>query len=133
MPLTSKHLSKYPTQNLICVRLVKLWGNPYYKSIADTQHIPHYNLLRLHQGLPLEQASADLQHKGIYVSWHPAFGQAGETPLYREAIRIIGKPNSPLAKIYTNKDIAANWPIDVVKSFCVMITVAIRPIKKLIY
>jgi hypothetical protein len=77
---------RYPTQKSDHCASCKLWVNPYYKSIADTAaHMPlltYYVYTRAHR---LEQEALDLPREGIYSSWHSAYGQPNETPLYRYA------------------------------------------------
>lgn len=106
---------KYPTQKSDLCPSCKLWVNPYYRAIADTQkHTPlltYYVYTKAHR---LEQESADVPRTGIYSSWHPAFGQPDETPVYKEANRIIGKPNSPemIAKGHCQAWILLAWSVD---------------------
>ncbi|HEK22077.1 MAG TPA: hypothetical protein ENO28_16665 [Bacteroidetes bacterium] len=106
---------KYPTQKSDLCPACKLWVNPYYKAIADTQkHAPlltYYVYTRAHR---LEQESADVPRIGIYASWHPAFGQPDETTVYREANRVIGKPNSAemIAKGHCQAWILLAWCAD---------------------
>jgi hypothetical protein len=42
----------------------------------------------------LEQEALNLPRTGLYAGWHAAYGQPDETRVYREANRIIGKPNN---------------------------------------
>ncbi|WP_121811680.1 hypothetical protein [Mucilaginibacter kameinonensis] len=81
---------KYPTQKTDLCPACKLWINPYYKSIADTQRrtplITYYVYTKAHR---LEQEKIKVPRSGIYAAWHPAFGQPDETVVYKEANRII--------------------------------------------
>jgi len=78
--------AKYPTQKSDFCPACKLWVNPYYKSIADTaRHMPlvtYYIYTREHRE---EQERADVPRTGQYAAWHPAFGQADETAVYKQA------------------------------------------------
>jgi hypothetical protein len=106
---------KYPTQKSDLCPACKLWVNPYYKAIADTQkHTPlltYYVYTKAHR---LEQENAHVPRTGIYAGWHPAFGQPDETTVYREANRIIGKPSSPemIAKGHCQAWILLAWCVD---------------------
>lgn len=106
---------KYPTQKSDLCPACKLWVNPYYKAIADTQkHTPlltYYVYTKAHR---LEQERADVPRTGIYAAWHPAFGQPDETPVYKEANRLIGKPNSSemIAKGHCQAWILLAWCVD---------------------
>ena len=106
---------KYPTQKSDLCSACKLWVNPYYKAVADTQrHTPlltYYVYTKAHR---LEQEELDLPRTGVYASWHPAYGQPNETAVYQEANRIIGKPNSPemIAKGHCQAWILLAWSAD---------------------
>jgi hypothetical protein len=106
---------KYPTQKSDLCPSCKLWVNPYYKAVADTlKHTPlltYYVYTKAHR---LEQESAGVPRTGIYAAWHAAFGQPDETVVYREANRIIGKPNSSemIAKGHCQAWILLAWCAD---------------------
>jgi hypothetical protein len=77
---------KYPTQKSDFCPACKLWVNPYYKSIADTErHAPlltYYIYTKAHR---LQQETANVPRVGIYATWHPAYGQPDETKVYKQA------------------------------------------------
>lgn len=77
---------RYPTQRSDFCPSCKLWVNPYYRSVADTdRHMPlvtFYIYTRAHR---LAQELARIPRTGIYAAWHPAYGQPDETKVYREA------------------------------------------------
>lgn len=106
---------QYPTQRTDFCPSCKLWINPYYKSIADTvKHAPvvtYYIYTKAHR---LEQETADVPRTGIYAAWHPAYGQPDETGVYKEANRIIGKPNTMevIAKGHCQAWILMAWTAD---------------------
>jgi hypothetical protein len=106
---------KYPTQKTDLCASCKLWVNPYYKSIADTvKHTPvitYYVYTKAHR---LEQEALDLPRTGVYAGWHAAYGQPDETKVYREANRIIGRPNSMemIAKGHCQAWILLAWSAD---------------------
>ena len=62
---------QYPTQKTDFCASCKLWVNPYYKSIADTvRHMP----LVTYYVYTKDRAKAAVPRKGIYASWHSAYG-----------------------------------------------------------
>lgn len=77
---------KYPTQKSDFCPSCKLWVNPYYKSVADTdRHIPlvtYYIYTKAHR---LQQEAVKVPRKGIYAAWHSAYGQPDETKVYKQA------------------------------------------------
>ena len=86
---------QFPTQKTDHCASCKLWVNPYFRSIADTlRHIPLVTFYVYTKAHRLEQENLKLPRTGAYASWHPAYGQPDETKVYREANRVIGKPNS---------------------------------------
>jgi hypothetical protein len=91
MPPMLRHFIKNILPKTDLCPACRLWVNPYYKAIADTQkHIPistYYVYTKAHR---LEQESVDVPRTGIYASWHQVFGQPDETSVYKEANRIIG-------------------------------------------
>lgn len=78
--------AKYPTVKSDFCPACKLWVNPYYKSIADTQlHMPlvEYQLLtKEHYALT---KVANIPRKGVYASWHAVLGQPNEDNVYSAA------------------------------------------------
>ncbi|MBD1385847.1 DNA/RNA non-specific endonuclease [Mucilaginibacter rigui] len=106
---------KYPTQKSDHCASCKLWVNPFFKSIADTLHhtpvLTFYIYTKAHR---LEQEALDLPRSGVYAAWHAAYGQPDETKVYREANRLIGKPNSSemIAKGHCQPWILLAWSAD---------------------
>jgi len=106
---------KYPTQKSSLCPSCLLWVNPYFKSIGDTlNHTPkitYYIYTRAHRE---EQERLNLPRKGIYGSWHSVAGQPDETKVYRQANKIIGKPNSArmIAKGHCQAWILLAWNAD---------------------
>jgi DNA/RNA endonuclease G (NUC1) len=106
---------KYPTKKSDFCDACKLWVNPYYKSIADTQkHMPlvtYYVYTKEHR---LKQEQDTIPRTGVYAAWHPAYKQVDETGVYKEANRQIGKPNSPemIAKGHCEAWILLAWCAD---------------------
>jgi hypothetical protein len=106
---------RYPTQKSDHCPSCKLWVNPYFKSIADTLHhtpiLTFYIYTKAHR---LAQEALDLPRSGMYASWHPAYGQPDETKVYREANRLIGKPNTSemIAKGHCQPWILLAWSPD---------------------
>lgn len=76
--------AKYPAVKSNLCQACKLWVNPYYKSIADTQrHMPvityeHYTKA------PKYMAG----RTGIFAAWHSVSGQANEDGVYTAANKV---------------------------------------------
>jgi hypothetical protein len=106
---------KYPTQKSNLCSACLLWVNPYFKSIGDTlDHKPvltFYIYTKTHR---LEQERLKLPRTGAYSAWHSVYGQQNETPVYKEANKIIGKPNSAemIAKGHCQAWILMAWSLD---------------------
>jgi DNA/RNA endonuclease G (NUC1) len=102
--------AKYPAVKSNFCPACKLWVNPYYKSIADTQrHFPlvEYELLtKSHYALT---ASLKLPRTGIYAAWHPVTGQPNEDNVYKAANK-AGK--GVIAKGHINAWILNAWCAD---------------------
>ncbi|MDB4919353.1 DNA/RNA non-specific endonuclease [Mucilaginibacter sp.] len=77
---------KYLTRKSDLCPSCKLWVNPYYKSVADTdRHMPlvtYYIYTKAHR---LEQENANVPRNGVYAAWHSAYGQSDETKVYKQA------------------------------------------------
>ncbi|RZM30202.1 MAG: hypothetical protein EOO88_01740 [Pedobacter sp.] len=87
---------QYPSQKTDFCPSCKLWVNPYYKSIADTaRHMPLLTFYIYTKQNRLAQEALDLPRSGTYAAWYPSVGQPNETALYREANKIINKPDEP--------------------------------------
>jgi hypothetical protein len=106
---------KYPTQKSNLCPACLLWVNPYFKSIGDTlNHKPVLTFYIYTKAHRLEQETLKLPRSGAYAAWHSVYGQPNETPVYKEANRIIGKPNSAymIAKGHCQAWILMAWSLD---------------------
>ena len=106
---------KYPTQRSSFCPSCLLWVNPYFKSIGDTlNHTPKITFYIYTKAHREEQERLNLPRKGIYGSWHSVAGQPDETKVYRQANKIIGKPNSAqmIAKGHCQAWILLAWTAD---------------------
>jgi hypothetical protein len=103
---------KFPTQKSDLCPSCLLWVNPFYRSIGDTvRHAPVLTYLVYTKTHRLEQESLGLPRTGVYGRWHPAFGQPDESAVYKQANKVIGKPNSPemIAKGHCQAWILLAW------------------------
>jgi hypothetical protein len=106
---------KYPTQKSNLCPACLLWVNPYFKSIGDTlEHKPMLTFYIYTKAHRLQQETLKLPRSGAYSAWHSVYGQPNETLVYREANRIIGKPNSAemIAKGHCQAWILLAWCLD---------------------
>jgi DNA/RNA endonuclease G (NUC1) len=77
---------QYPTQKSDLCPACKLWVNPYYKSVADTdRHVPLVTFYIYTQAHRIEQETVKVPRTGVYAAWHPAYGQPDETKAYKQA------------------------------------------------
>jgi hypothetical protein len=110
-----KLYAQYPTEKSRFCKSCKLWENPYFKSIADTdKHMPLVTYYVYTRANRLKQEKVKVPRTGIYAAWHPAYGQPDETGVYKEANRQIGKPSSPqmIAKGHCQAWILLAWCAD---------------------
>jgi hypothetical protein len=106
---------KYPTQKSNLCPACLLWVNPYFKSIGDTlEHKPVLTFYIYTKAHSLEQEALKLPRTGAYSAWHSVYGQPNETPVYKEANKIIGKPNSAemIAKGHCQAWILMAWSLN---------------------
>lgn len=77
---------KYPTVKSTFCPACKLWINPYYKSIADTQrHIPLVTYELFTKANYANTAKINIPRSGVYAGWHPVNGQPNEDNVYTAA------------------------------------------------
>jgi hypothetical protein len=94
---------KYPTVKSNFCPACKLWVNPYYKSIADTQrHMPLVEYEYLSKANYALTARVKIPRTGIYAAWHPVTGQPNEDGVYVAANRIARAHNDLIAKGHIN-------------------------------
>lgn len=78
--------AKYPTTKHGLCKACKLWANPVYTSIADTEaHFPvceYYVYTKAHEQA---QIAAKIPRTGIYAQWHPVQGQPDMQAVYTQA------------------------------------------------
>ena len=87
---------KYPSQKTDFCASCKVWVNPYYKSIADTnRHMPLLSYYIYTKANRLAQEALKLPRSGTYAAWYPSYGQPNETELYKAANKIINRPDKP--------------------------------------
>lgn len=103
--------AKYPSVKSNLCPACKLWVNPYYKSIADTErHMPicEYELLtKANYALTAKLNIQRTPKKGsnqsaIFGSWHSLPGQANEDGVYTAANVIMKKVGEEIAKGHVN-------------------------------
>lgn len=77
---------KYPTVKSNFCPACKLWVNPYYKSIADTQrHIPIVTYELFTKSNYALTSKINIPRSGVYAGWHPVYGQPNEDNVYTAA------------------------------------------------
>lgn len=90
--------AKYQSKKSNFCPACKVWVNPYYKSIADTQrHMPliTYELFTKENYVKIK--TLNIPRTGIYAAWHPVYGQPNEDNVYRSANKQV-KPDHIIAK-----------------------------------
>jgi hypothetical protein len=106
---------KYPTVKSNFCPACKLWVNPYFKSIADTQrHMPLCEYEYLSQTNYAKTATANIPRTGIYAAWHPVTGQPNEDNVYTVANKVVKSknPKDEIAKGHVNAWILNAWCAD---------------------
>jgi hypothetical protein len=104
---------KYPTVKSNFCPACKLWVNPYYKSIADTQrHMPLVEYQYLSKDNYAKTATVKLPRTGIYAAWHPVDGQVNEDAVYVAANKIARARKDLIAKGHVNAWILNAWCAD---------------------
>lgn len=97
--------AKYPSVKSNFCSACKLWVNPYYKSIADTQkHMPLVTFEILTKTNYALTTKLNVPRTGIFAAWHPVSGQANEDNVYTEANKEVKKkdPKDIIAKGHCN-------------------------------
>ncbi len=78
---------KYPTKKSAFCDACKLWVNPYFKSVADTEkHMPlvtYYVYTKEHR--LMQEQDTTLSRNKVLAKWNSVYGQPDESGLYREA------------------------------------------------
>lgn len=105
--------AKYPTVKSNFCPACKLWVNPYYKSIADTQrHMPLVEYEYLSKVNYAKTAIVKLPRTSIYAAWHPVKGQPNEDAVYVAANKIARAHKDLIAKGHVNAWILNAWCAD---------------------
>lgn len=104
---------KYPTVKSDFCPACKLWVNPYYKSIADTdRHMPLVEYEYLSKDNYALTAVVKLPRTGIYAAWRPVDGQPNEDDVYKAANKIARANKDLIAKGHVNAWILNAWCAD---------------------
>lgn len=102
--------AKYPTKKSNFCPACKIWVNPFYTSIADTQrHMPLVTkevLTKAHYALT---ASVKIPRTGIFAAWSPVLNQPSEDKLYIAANKIAKPKGDEIAKGHCNAWILNAW------------------------
>jgi hypothetical protein len=94
-----KLYAQYPTVKSNLCPACRLWINPFYKSVADTQrHLPvcEYGIVTKTHRLAQESLSATDKslRSGVFAEWFTVGRDADVSPVYAWANKQIGKPAS---------------------------------------
>lgn len=93
-PTVSVTLPGYSDENNL-----KLWINPFYKSIADVKkHMPLITYELFTAVNAAKVATLRLPRTGVFAGWHPVNGQDNEDKVYTDANVIAKKSNDEIAK-----------------------------------
>lgn len=85
--------AKYPTVKSNFCPACKLWVNPYYKSIADTQN--NYPIIEhaiITEQNVKDQETAKVPRKGVFAGWNVVVGQPHLDAVYTYANTTVKKP-----------------------------------------
>lgn len=95
--------AKYPTVKSNFCPACKLWINPYYKSIADTQkHMPLITYELLTKANYALVAKLKIPRTGVFGGWQPVIGQPNEDHVYTAANKIAKPQGDEIAKGHCN-------------------------------
>ena len=123
--------AKYPTVKSNFCKACKLWVNPYYKSIADTQqHRPliEYELytkanaaisdkIKIPRGAPKKGAIVKpgaMPYQSAFSAWNSVTGQPNEDAVYVAANKIVKPLKDEIAKGHMQAWILNSFAIDAV-------------------
>lgn len=85
--------AKYPSVKSNLCKSCKLWVNPYYKSIADTQkNYPVLEHAIITSANVQAQQSAKVPRKGVFAEWNVIIGQPHLDAVYTYANTTVKKP-----------------------------------------
>lgn len=102
--------AKYPTKKHSLCPACKIWVNPYYTSIADTQrHMPICTkeiLTVAHYALT---AKVKIPRTGVFAAWSAVIGQPNEDKVYKAANKIVKPKGDEIAKGHCNAWILNAW------------------------
>jgi DNA/RNA endonuclease G (NUC1) len=102
--------AKYPTKKSNFCPACKIWVNPYYASIADTQrHMPVCTkevLTKDHYALT---AKLKLPRSGVFGAWSAVPGQPNEDKVYVAANKVMKPKGDEIAKGHCNAWILNAW------------------------
>ncbi|HXP51677.1 MAG TPA: DNA/RNA non-specific endonuclease [Bacteroidia bacterium] len=102
--------AKYPTKKHSLCPACKIWVNPYYTSIADTQrHMPICTkevLTAAHYALT---AKVKIPRSGVFGGWQPVTGQPNEDNVYTAANKAVKPKGDEIAKGHCNAWILNAW------------------------
>src|ERR1700723_1434691 len=102
--------AKYPTHKSSFCPACKVWINPYYSSIADTQrHMPIVTFEQLTKANYALTATAKISRTGIFAAWSSVTGQPNEDNVYTSANKIVKPKGDEIAKGHCNAWILNAW------------------------
>lgn len=95
--------AEYPTVKSNFCPACKLWVNPFYKSIADTEkHMPLVTYQYLSKANYANVAKLKVPRSGIFGAWHPVAGQPNEDKVYAAANKLVKPQGDEIAKGHCN-------------------------------
>lgn len=93
-PAVPTSLPGYPDETDL-----RLWVNPFYKSVADTaKHMPIITYELFTEVNAEKVPSLRLPRTGVFAGWHPVNGQVNEDKVYTAANVVAKKSNDEIAK-----------------------------------
>jgi len=95
--------AKYPTKKHSLCPTCKIWVNPYFTSIADTQrHMPICTKEVLTKANYAKVATLKLPRSGVFGGWQPVTSQPNEDGVYTAANKAVKPKGDEIAKGHCN-------------------------------
>lgn len=102
--------AKYPTQKSDFCKACKIWVNPFYTSIADTEkHMPLVTFEKLTAANYAKVKVLKLARTGVFAAWSSVVGQPSEDKVYVAANKIVKPKGDEIAKGHCNCWIINSW------------------------